>query len=221
MSASFDITLEPVDIMAKTDNLQGALDPRAQDPRRGPSHGFAVTAYIHQHSDDVLLVQAGSLYPALHRMTEVGLLRAEADVRGRPACEVLRADGQGAPNARGRRRNGAPFRTRSPRSWDRMNGDASVWSRSKHGRPETSPRGDPGRTSSTLSSAVPPASLIPGIRAALKRADPGLPAVEFERSSNLVARRCSPGGSPAVTRRICRLRTTRRRWDFYAVISLE
>jgi predicted permease len=37
-------------------------------------------------------------------------------------------------------------------------------------------------------SAVPPASLIPGIRAALKRADPGLPAVEFRTMEQLVNR---------------------------------
>lgn len=37
-------------------------------------------------------------------------------------------------------------------------------------------------------SAVPPASLIPGIRAALKRADPGLPAVEFRTMQQLVDR---------------------------------
>jgi putative ABC transport system permease protein len=37
-------------------------------------------------------------------------------------------------------------------------------------------------------SAVPPASLIPGIRAALKRADPGLPAVEFRTMEQLVDR---------------------------------
>ena len=37
-------------------------------------------------------------------------------------------------------------------------------------------------------SVVPPASLIPGIRAALKRADPGLPAVEFRTMEQLVDR---------------------------------
>ena len=37
-------------------------------------------------------------------------------------------------------------------------------------------------------SAVPPASLIPGIRAALKRADPGLPAVDFRTMQQLVDR---------------------------------
>ena len=64
--------------MPKTDNLQGALDLLVlKILRRGPNHGFAVAAHIHQHSDDVLRVQAGSLDPALHRMTEIGLLKAE------------------------------------------------------------------------------------------------------------------------------------------------
>jgi putative ABC transport system permease protein len=39
-----------------------------------------------------------------------------------------------------------------------------------------------------IKSAVPPASLIPGIRAALRRADPGLPAVEFRTMDQLVDR---------------------------------
>ena len=64
--------------MTKKDNLQGALDLLVlKILRRGPNHGFAITAYVHQHSDEVLRVEAGSLYPALHRMTEAGLLRAE------------------------------------------------------------------------------------------------------------------------------------------------
>ena len=72
------MSIVAVDIMAKTDNLQGALDLLVlKILRRGPSHGFAIATYIHQQSDEILRVQAGSLYPALHRMTEVGLLRAE------------------------------------------------------------------------------------------------------------------------------------------------
>ena len=72
------MSIVDVDIMARTDNLQGALDLLVlKILRRGPNHGFAVTAYIHQQSDEVLRVEAGSLYPALHRMTEVGLLKAE------------------------------------------------------------------------------------------------------------------------------------------------
>ena len=45
--------------------------------RRGAHHGFALSSYIQQMSDEVLRVEAGSLYPALHRMTEAGLLKAE------------------------------------------------------------------------------------------------------------------------------------------------
>src|SRR6267154_380111 len=45
--------------------------------RRGSNHGFALSSYIQQTSDEILRVEAGSLYPALHRMTEAGLLKAE------------------------------------------------------------------------------------------------------------------------------------------------
>jgi PadR family transcriptional regulator PadR len=64
--------------MAKTDNLQGALELLVMKIlRRGPNHGFAISTYIRQSSDDVLRAEAGSLYPALHRMTEAGLLKAD------------------------------------------------------------------------------------------------------------------------------------------------
>jgi transcriptional regulator len=63
--------------MKKADNLQGSLDVLVMKfLRRGPSHGFAIATYIRQSSEDVLRVEAGSLYPALHRMTEAGLLKA-------------------------------------------------------------------------------------------------------------------------------------------------
>lgn len=64
--------------MPKADNLQGALELLVMKClRRGPNHGFAIATYIQQSSDEVLRVEAGSLYPALHRMTEAGLLKAE------------------------------------------------------------------------------------------------------------------------------------------------
>src|SRR5882672_8937876 len=64
--------------MAKTDNnMQGALDILVMTIlRRGPNHGFAIASYIQQTSEEVLRIEAGSLYPALHRMTEAGLLKA-------------------------------------------------------------------------------------------------------------------------------------------------
>ena len=63
--------------MPKPDNLQGALELLVLKVlRRGPNHGYAIAAAIRQMSDDVLRVEAGSLYPALHRMTEAGLLKS-------------------------------------------------------------------------------------------------------------------------------------------------
>ena len=64
--------------MPKTDNLQGALEILVLKLlRRGPNHGYAISAAIQQMSDEVLRVEAGSLYPALHRMMEAGLLKSE------------------------------------------------------------------------------------------------------------------------------------------------
>jgi PadR family transcriptional regulator, regulatory protein PadR len=64
--------------MPKTDNLQGSLELLVMKVlRRGPNHGFAISAFIEQSSDEILRVEAGSLYPALHRMTEAGLIKAE------------------------------------------------------------------------------------------------------------------------------------------------
>ena len=40
-------------------------------------HGYAITAHIHDVSAQLLRVEEGSLYPALHRMEQAGLIRAE------------------------------------------------------------------------------------------------------------------------------------------------
>ncbi len=40
-------------------------------------HGYAMTAHIKQVSDDLLRVEEGSLYPALHRMEQQGWLRSD------------------------------------------------------------------------------------------------------------------------------------------------
>jgi transcriptional regulator len=64
--------------MPKPDNLQGALELLVLKVlRRGPNHGYAIAFAIRQMSDDVLRVEAGSLYPALHRMTEAGVLKSK------------------------------------------------------------------------------------------------------------------------------------------------
>ena len=44
--------------------------------RRGPLHGYGITAQIESMSKEVLRVEEGSLYPALHRMEEAGWIKA-------------------------------------------------------------------------------------------------------------------------------------------------
>ena len=43
----------------------------------GRMHGYAITTHIQQISNDLLRVEEGSLYPALHRMEQQGWLRSE------------------------------------------------------------------------------------------------------------------------------------------------
>jgi PadR family transcriptional regulator PadR len=44
---------------------------------RGPMHGYGITLHIQLISKDVLRVEEGSLYPALHRMEQDGWISAE------------------------------------------------------------------------------------------------------------------------------------------------
>jgi transcriptional regulator len=54
---------------------------------QGRLHGYAITAWIQRASADLLRVEEGSLYPALHRMEQDGLVRAEwgTSEKNRPA----------------------------------------------------------------------------------------------------------------------------------------
>ncbi len=57
---------------------QGTLDLLIlQVAALGPIHGYAIAQRIQQVSRDALQVQQGSLYPALHRLENKGLLAAE------------------------------------------------------------------------------------------------------------------------------------------------
>ena len=53
----------------------------------GPLHGYAITRHIQTASQDLLRVEEGSLYPALHRMEQDGWVRAEwgTTEKNRPA----------------------------------------------------------------------------------------------------------------------------------------
>jgi PadR family transcriptional regulator PadR len=64
--------------MKPSDLIQGTLDVLilkavATEPR----HGWAIAKRIQASSGDVLQVKQGSLYPALHRLEQQGLVRAE------------------------------------------------------------------------------------------------------------------------------------------------
>jgi len=74
---------------SKNDILQGTLallvlKTLASNRRL---HGYAITSHIQQVSADLLRVEEGSLYPALHRMEQLGWLQSQWGVteRGREA----------------------------------------------------------------------------------------------------------------------------------------
>jgi PadR family transcriptional regulator, regulatory protein PadR len=62
----------------KSDLLQGTLDMLIlKVVALGPIHGYGVSQRIRQISKEVLQVQQGSLYPALHRLEKRGWIEAE------------------------------------------------------------------------------------------------------------------------------------------------
>ncbi len=64
--------------LPKSDIPQGTLDLLIlQMAALGPIHGYAIAQRLQQVSRDVLQVQQGSLYPALHRLENRGYLKAE------------------------------------------------------------------------------------------------------------------------------------------------
>ena len=61
--------------------LQGTLDVMIlKAVSWGPMHGFAVAKWIRSTTDDVLQIDDGALYPALHRMEHRGLIDADWDL---------------------------------------------------------------------------------------------------------------------------------------------
>jgi PadR family transcriptional regulator PadR len=61
------------------DRLQGTLDLLILKviARAGPMHGYAIAQRIQEATDDYLRIEEGSLYPALHRMTNYKWLKSE------------------------------------------------------------------------------------------------------------------------------------------------
>lgn len=84
--------------LEKTDLLQGTLDLLIlKVVALGPVHGYGIAQRIRQISQDVLQVQQGSLYPALHRLEKRGWIAAdwgESDNRRQARFYRLSAKGR-------------------------------------------------------------------------------------------------------------------------------
>ena len=66
---------------SRIDLLQGTLDLLIlRTIRLGPMHGWAISERIQQISRDVLRVNQGSLYPALHRLEHRASIKAEGGI---------------------------------------------------------------------------------------------------------------------------------------------
>jgi PadR family transcriptional regulator, regulatory protein PadR len=64
--------------MKQIDLLQGTLDLLIlKTLSTGPQHGYRIASRIRELSDEVLRIEEGSLYPALYRMEQKGLIQSE------------------------------------------------------------------------------------------------------------------------------------------------
>ena len=96
--------------MTRMDLLQGTLDVLIlRTLTAGPSHGYAIARRIKGLSDDVLQVEEGALYPALHRLQGRGWVESEwgrSENKRRAKFYHLTAEGREAL-------------AREARNWDR------------------------------------------------------------------------------------------------------
>lgn len=71
------------------DKLQGTLTLLVLRTlnSRGPLHGYGLCAHVHSVSDELVQVEEGSLYPALHRMEQNGWISSKWELtdKGRKA----------------------------------------------------------------------------------------------------------------------------------------
>jgi len=65
-------------VQSRSDNLQGTLALLVlKSLEQQPMHGWGITLHIQRISNEVLRVEEGSLYPALHRMEQEGWIASE------------------------------------------------------------------------------------------------------------------------------------------------
>ena len=101
----------------RSDLLQGTLDMLIlKIVALGPVHGYGISQRIQQVSREVLQVQQGSLYPALHRLEKRGWLQAtwgESESGGKPSSTVCPRRGESSCSLRNRSGTGLRKRSRS------------------------------------------------------------------------------------------------------------
>src|SRR5204863_6738022 len=74
-------TMAKLHTTPKAGPLQGTLDMLIlQTLQRRPEHGHGIGLSIREKSGEILTIEAGSLYPALHRLERQGLIASEWDV---------------------------------------------------------------------------------------------------------------------------------------------
>lgn len=83
--------------LSRIELLQGTLDLIIlQTLRWGPRHGYGLAQMIRAGSDNMLRVDTGSLYPALHRLEKQGWVQAEWDLsENRQRVRVYRLTSRG------------------------------------------------------------------------------------------------------------------------------
>ena len=91
--------------MSRQDAMQGSLPLLVLKilARRGPVHGYGITSHIEAMSNDILRVEEGSLYPALHRMEEAGWISAKwvtTENKRRARLYEITAEGRASSKAR-------------------------------------------------------------------------------------------------------------------------
>ena len=70
--------MTPRDLQNRSELLQGTLDMLIlRTLLLGPAHGHQIAKHIQRTTDDVLQVEHGSLYPALHRMESKGWIASK------------------------------------------------------------------------------------------------------------------------------------------------
>jgi DNA-binding PadR family transcriptional regulator len=82
----------------KTDVLQGTLDLMVLKTLEsmGPLHGYGIARRIEQVSDNGLILNQGTIYPALLRLEQRGWVKAEWDVGEQSPRQVLFPEPNGA-----------------------------------------------------------------------------------------------------------------------------